>query len=653
MFKTKKEPTKIFIDFETQSNNDIRLGVNHYMSCPNFRAYLLSYSIDGRDIATLQDGLVSEITLTKYLKDTIKSGNYLVIAHNGTGFDVPIWNKIFPDCQIDLDKTYDTSWICRVLNVPASLEAACSFFGIEGKYKEGGKILKKYFKPGEIPEKDFQEILKYSPQDVKALIELYNILSKVDPEYLEANQKIYEMIQRQNEIKIDKKVFTELKKLKDLILEKTLEKALKEFPTYKKSGKKELVSICVSADQIKKYLAANGIKLTTISKNKIGEELNLEGVTLEGKNKTLIDLYRVLQSKGLSKYDTFNEYLEFSKDSIKDFQISNGAHTGRPAGRGLQLHNVSRPPKKIENQTSLEVIRGIKNLTSQGEFLEATQYLSSLVWVCMIPDNKKEVIGRYDLSAIEPRVGAFLRNDKKTLELYENADLGKGKDEYTIFGEKMNLPLDIARPVSKEVILGADYGLGHVTVRANFINKGLPDLGEAKSRALIQARHTENPGVKKAWYDLESKFKLAILNGRSTYNHIEFERILVGNKKFIAAILPSGRAKFYADCGVSSNGKILYNDTRLGKIELRPYLLYQNMVQSSACDVLFLKVAKVEKLKDVKVKLTIYDEMIVSTLPKNVKAISKIMAEEEAANPNMPLSFKGGESSTFWKGDKV
>ena len=271
----------------------------------------------------------------------------------------------------------------------------------------------------------------------------------------------------------------------------------------------------------------------------------------------------------------------------------------------------------------------------------------------MIPDNKKEVIGRYDLSAIEPRVGAFLRNDKKTLELYENADNGKGKDEYTIFGELNNLPPEISRPVSKEVILGADYGLGHVTVRANFINKGLPDIGEKRARALIDARHRQNPGVKKAWYDLEKAFKLAILNGRSTYNHIEFERILVGNKKFIAAILPSGRAKFYADCGVSSNGKILYNDTRLGKIELRPYLLYQNMVQSSACDVLFLKVAKVEKLKDVKVKLTIYDEMIVSTLPKNVKAISKIMAEEEAANPNMPLSFKGGESSTFWKGDKV
>lgn len=69
---------------------------------------------------------------------------------------------------------------------------------------------------------------------------------------------------------------------------------------------------------------------------------------------------------------------------------------------------------------------------------------------------------------------------KKTLELYENADLGKGKDEYTIFGEKMDLPQDIARPVSKEVILGADYGLGHATVRSNFINKGLPDLGEKK-----------------------------------------------------------------------------------------------------------------------------------------------------------------------------
>ena len=82
-------------------------------------------------------------------------------------------------------------------------------------------------------------------------------------------------------------------------------------------------------------------------------------------------------------------------------------------------------------------------------------------------------------------------------------------------------------------------------------------------------------------------------------------------------------------------------------------MLYENLVQASATDVLFLKVAKVEKLKDVKVKLTIYDEMIVSTLPKNVKAIRKIMAEGEAAFPNMPLSFKGGESSTFWKGDKV
>ena len=135
MFKTKKEePTKIFINFETQTNNDIRIWVNNYMSDPDIRACLSRYSIDLGDIATLQDGLVSEITLTKYLKDTNKSGNYLVIAHNGTGFDVTIWNKIFPDCQIDWNKTLDTSWLCRVLNVPASLENATKFFGISEKF---------------------------------------------------------------------------------------------------------------------------------------------------------------------------------------------------------------------------------------------------------------------------------------------------------------------------------------------------------------------------------------------------------------------------------------------------------------------------------------------------------------------------------------
>lgn len=406
--KNKKEPTKIFIDFETQSNNDLRLGVNHYMSDPEFRAYLLSYSIDSKPIFTIEqpEKNFEPIYEKAKLKQIIKSGNYLVISHN-TNFDVSVWNKIFPEFQIDWSKTLDTSWLCRVLNVPASLENATKFFGISEKDLEGKKVNSKYYKPIDIPEKDLQRIIEYNRQDVKSLKELYNVLSQVDPEYLEANQKIYEMIQRQNEIKIDKKVLDELKTLKDLILEKTLEKSLKEFPTYKKSGKKEQVSICVSANEIKKYLAANGVKLTTISKNKIEEELNLEGVTLEGKNKTLIDLYRVLQSKGLSKYDTFDEYLEFSKDSIKDFQISHGAHTGRPAGKGLQLHNVSRPSKEIENFTSETVIKQISQKISEENFLEATQNLSSLVWACMIPDNKKEVIGRYDLSAIEPRVGAF------------------------------------------------------------------------------------------------------------------------------------------------------------------------------------------------------------------------------------------------------
>ena len=319
----------------------------------------------------------------------------------------------------------------------------------------------------------------------------------------------------------------------------------------------------------------------------------------------------------------------------------------------MQLHNVSRSPKLVENFSSQTIINAIKGKLNEENFLEATQYLSSLLWACMIPDSKKEIIGRYDLSAIEPRVGAFLRNDKKTLDLYRLADEGKGKDEYSIFGEKMNFPENISRQLSKVIILAACYGMGSTALRASCVNVGLPDMGDSKAKLLLSSYHSLNPTVKKSWYELENKFKLAILNGRSTYNHVEFERILIGNKKFIAVILPSGRAKFYADCGISSNGKILYNDTRLGKIELRPYLLYENLVQASATDVLFLKVAKVEKLKDVKVKLTIYDEMIVSTLPKNVKAISKIMAEEEAANPNMPLSFKGGESSTFWKGDKV
>jgi len=645
------EQTKIFIDFETQSNDDIRLGVNHYLSCKDFRAYLLSYSIDGKNIKTVEsklDGLVSITQLPKSLVKIIKSGNYLVIAHNII-FDVSVWNKIFTELKIDFKKTLDTSWLCRVLNVPASLDKATKFFGITEKDIEGKKVNSKYYKPVEIPSNDLERLIEYNRQDVQALISLYETLEKVEID--KGNQFIYDSVNKQNEIIIDFKKFESLLKLKKEIPERTEKKALQLFPTYKKSGQKELVSIAYSANEIKKYLASNGVKLPSISKNKIEEELNLQGVKLDDKSKMLIDLYRVLQAKGLSKYDTFSEFLSFST-SLKDFQISHGTHTGRPAGRGLQLHNISRPSKDIENLSSLEVIKKIESDLKKENFLEASKNLSSLIWACMIPDSKKEIVARYDLSAIEPRVGAFLRDDKKLLDLYRLADEGKGKDEYTIFGEKMGFPKDILRQISKVIILAACYGMGANALRASIINVGLPDIGENEARKLISSYHALNPSVKKSWYAIESKMKLAIINGHSEYNSLEFERVIIKDKKFIAISLPSGRKKYYADCSITSQGKILYNDSRMGKIELRPYLLYENLVQASATDVLFLKSAKVEKL-NCKIKLTIYDELIVSTLPKNVKAIRQIMKEEEEAYSGMPLSFKGCESSTFWKGDKA
>lgn len=656
------KPDLIFIDFETQSNNDIRLGVNHYLACPNFRAYLLSYAIKNEKvllstIVTLTDDSESESYMylsdkQKKLFNIIKSGNYLVVSHN-TNFDVNVWNYIFPGLQIDWKKTLDTSWLCRVLNIPASLDKASQFFGqVELKDEAGKKILKKYYKVCEIPEKDLEIIINYNRQDVKALIELYYILTSVDYAQ-EGNRIIYDMVQAQNEIKIDVKKFAELKKLKDEILSKAEIKAKKLFPLYKKSGEKELVSIARSANEIKKFLKAEkNFTLPTISKNEIEEELNLIGVKLDKESETLISLYRVLQSKGLSKYDTFQEYLEVSKDTIRDFQISHGTHTGRPAGRGLQLHNVSRPPKAIENLTSEKVIKEIKAEIKKENFETAMKYLSALIWACMIPSNDKHVLARYDLSAIEPRVGAFLRQDKKTLDLYRLADLGKGKDEYTIFGEAMNFPKDISRQLSKVIILAACYGMGSTALRSNCINAGLPDMGDAKAKHLLASYHNMNPSVKKAWYDLIAKFKLAIISGNSQYNSLDFKRFMIKDKKFIGVYLPSGRWKYYAGCSVS-NDRVFYNDIRLGKIELRPYLLYENLVQASATDVLFLKAAKVNEIKNTKIELTIYDELIVSTLPKNVKAIKEIMGKEEEAFEGMPISFKGVESKTFWKGDRV
>lgn len=636
---------KIFIDFETASEVPISLGARAYVSGKHFKATALAYAVDGGRITVTTDFKKIPPGITAAMKT-----KHVFIAHNAD-FDAAVFAETYGK---SIPNRIDTAALCRYHSVPASLDGACGFFGLGQKDPAGKKLISKTVSGKTLDAQDMRALLKYARQDLVLLRRLYKVFENrgFDP----FSEKVLKLHWDMNAsgIAVD---LTRAKRLHTVILEektRTEKRARKLYGTYGKDKK----AVASSAAQVKEYLNAKGFQIESIGEKELEDFLNVSGSKLPADCAGLISCFREIQSRGADKAGLL---VENQIRRIYDSSIYHGAHTGRPSGGGVNLFNVKRYTDGDEGHRFDKSLKLIVKTARRGEKVKR---LSSLLWGCLRFDVLNSVIVRSDLSAIEPRVGAWLRDDQKTLDIYRQADAGTGKDEYTIFGESMNFPKSISRNLSKIVILAACYGMGAPRFRFQCRSWGMPDPGEQESERILEGYHRRNPSVKRTWFSMIRLAVQALAEGTGTIeggnfvsgHHLKMRTERIAGKTFLSVLLPSGRVKRYADARIETAGSkgwktFSYIDpVKNFRQCVSPGSFYENIVQAAAADVGFEKALA---MPEENVKLIIYDELNISTSRKHADKIKKIMNAPVSWLPGMPVSAKTSVCSTFHKGDTV
>lgn len=630
---------RIFIDFETYSNVPITLGPYAYVNGSAFRAVSMAYAIENGPIKHVAE-------FSRIPSDILKAGKAVVFIADNANFDSAVYSKVYGAAK---RLWLDTQALKRYASIPAGLDRASAFFGLPRKLEVGKDLLRKPISGAVLTPEELKALGKYNDQDVRILRLQYKILTPVQLDPFSVG--VLNLHREMNESGMDVDQVRARKLLSMIQNEKTNveKKSRKSFGVYGKDQK----AIATSAAQVKAFLAKAGFEVESIAEKELEDFLAVSGSKLPKRCKDLILAYRELQSRGADKLALI---VENKVERIYDSSIYHGAHTGRPTGGGINLLNVKR---YTDGDDSAPFDKALKRIVKEAKPGERVKRLSSLLWGCLIPDTEKEVIIRSDLSAIEPRVGAWLRDDLKTLDIYRRADDGTGKDEYTIFGESMNFPAKISRNLSKIVILAACYGMGPPRFQAQCRQWGMPDPGEKEAEKILEGYHRRNPSVKRVWFNL---IKLAISAIEkpaiaSSGHNLGMRAEKIGGKLFLAVLLPSGRVKRYADVRIETRGTngwktFSYIDPLKGFRQTVPAAgLYENIVQAIAFDVSCEKAFQIQTFA--KVKLIIHDEINVSTVKKNAERMKKIMCAPVAWLPGMPVSSKTSVCRTFHKGDLI
>lgn len=256
--------------------------------------------------------------------------------------------------------------------------------------------------------------------------------------------------------------------------------------------------------------------------------------------------------------------------------------TGRWAGRGLQLQNLKRTPKNLDDLVELLV-------DDPETFFQfyALEDLGGIVRAAITaPDGKALVVS--DLSSIESRVLGWLTDC-----VWINQTFAAGKDTYKAFAQMwLGIPHDqvdkATRTLAKPPFLGFGYGIGAVGLEKYADSLGVAMTPEQCQDAITKARKACHE-VPAAWKVLEGMFRHTVTAGDPCVYKDRVTFRLEG--RFLTLELPSGRKLYYDSPEVAEDGTCSYMGwdqyaNKWERIVTWGGKLIENIVQAIARDVL-------------------------------------------------------------------
>lgn len=595
----------ISIDLETYSDVDLqKCGVYKYAQSDNFEILLFGYSVDGGEVIvvdlaqgeTIPDEIVKAFTDESVTKWAFNAAFERVCLSE---YLRRYYKRDFRSYSINEDTVGDyldpSSWKCSMIwsaymGLPLSLAGAGAVLGLSEQKLTEGKDLIRYFcvpcKPTKVnggrtrnlPLHDIEKwemFKKYNKRDVEVEMSIQEKLSKFPvPEFV---WEEYHLDQEVN----DRGIALDMAVVKNAILFDSKSKAVLSDKMQELTGLDNPNSV----QQMKQWLADNGLEMDSLGKKEVAEVLKTAPELLQ----TVLSLRQQLAKSSVKKYQAMENAVCKDGRARGMFQFYGANRSGRWAGRLIQLQNLP--------QNHITDLAEARSLVEQGNYDamnmlydDIPDTLSQLIRTAFVPRKGKKFIVS-DFSAIEARVLSHLAGEKWRADVFAS-----GGDIYCASASQMfHVPVEKhgqnahLRQKGKIAELALGYG-GSVGALKSM---GALEMGlaEEELQPLVDMWREANPNIVKFWWEVDRAVKKVVKERMSSkVGSVSFS--YKSGMLFIG--LPSGRNLSYVKpkMGVNQFGSesVTYEGVggtkKWNRIESYGPKFVENIVQAISRDIL-------------------------------------------------------------------
>lgn len=641
------------IDLETYSDQPLaKTGVYRYVESPDFEILLFAYSLDGGSVQQIDlacgEKIPSEIlsaledeTVTKW---AFNANFERICLSRFLGY--PTGDYLEPD-----------SWKCSMvwaayMGLPLSLEGVGAVLGLEKQKLTEGKDLIKYFCQPCAPTKSngqrTRNLPKHSP-DKWLAFKRYNIRDVETEMSIQARlskypvpDSVWEEYHLDQEIN-DRGVGLDMELVRQAIQmdgrsRSELTQAMKELTSLDNPN---------SVQQMKQWLADNGVETDTLGKKAVAELLKTAPPELQ----KALTLRQQLAKSSVKKYQAMETAVCADGRARGMFQFYGANRTGRWAGRIIQMQNLP--------QNHLDDLSEARGLVRVGDFdalemlyEDVPDTLSQLIRTAFVPqENRKFIVA--DFSAIEARVIAWLAGEKWRQDVF-----AEGKDIYCASASQM-----FGVPVEKHGVNGhlrqkgkiAELALGYGGSVGALKAMGALEMGlqEDELPALVSAWRQANPKIVQFWWAVDRAVMGAVTRKTTTKTH---GIIFSARNGMLFITLPSGRSLAYVKPKIGENrfggDCITYEGVggtkKWERMESYGPKFVENIVQATSRDILCYAM---QTLRCCSIVMHIHDEVVIEADRRmSLQAVCDQMGRTPPWAKGLQLRADGYETD-FYKKD--
>lgn len=649
------------LDLETYSSVDLgKSSVYRYVESPDFDILLLGYSADGGEVQVVD--LAQGEQIPTEVIDALTDECVCKWAFNAQFERVclsrwlrrngyPLRNEPYaaPDdpCMAYLNPA---GWHCTMvwsayLGLPLSLKDVGAALGLDKQKLTEGKELIRYFcvpgkdgtrrMPASAPEK-WTTFRAYNLRDVETEMSIQDRLRKYPvPEEVWAQYHLDQQINDRG-IGVDRTLVRGAIDIDERSREE-LTAQLQELTMLDNPN---------SVQQMKDWLAANGLQTDTLGKKQVAELLKTAPEPL----KSVLVLRQQLAKSSVKKYQAM-ENAVCSDGRVRGCFQFYGARTGRWAGRNIQLQNLPQN-KMADLEQARSLVRAGDYDAVRLLYDSTPDVLSQLIRTALIPSPGRAFFVA-DFSAIEARVIAWLAGEQWRQQVF-----AEGKDIYCASASQM-----FGVPVEKHGVNGhlrqkgkiAELALGYGGSVGALKAMGAIEMGlkEDELKPLVDAWRTANPMIVKLWWEVDRAVIRAVGDKATTETHgIRF----TCQSGMLFITLPSGRRLAYVRPRIGENqfggSAITYMGTNAAKqwARLESYgpKFVENIVQAISRDILCYAM---QALRDCAIVAHVHDEVILEADPgMSLEAVCERMGRTPPWAQGLLLRADG-YATPFYKKD--